>query len=236
MQVSRRRIGRIMKENGLVSRYTVKKYKVHSEGCNESEIGNVLDRQFNQENTRNVVVSDLTYVRVGQKWNYVCVLLDLYNREIIGYSAGPNKTAALVKEAFNTVKGPLSDIKLFHTDRGNEFKNKLIDEVLDAFNIGRSLSNKGCPYDNACAEATYKIIKTEFVYNRIFDSLTQLKLELSDYVHWFNKIRIHSSLGYLSPLEYKNKQALNLFSQPLKGNQSSMSVDTPTPRNHVFNL
>lgn len=209
MLVSRRRIGSIMHANGLVSRYTVKQYRVHKEGCNESKIGNLLARQFTQEKTRKVVVSDLTYVRVGQKWNYICVLLDLHNREIIGYSVGPNKTAELVKEAFMSVKGPLSDIQLFHTDRGNEFKNKLIDDVLSVFKIDRSLSKKGCPYDNACAEATYKIIKTEFVFNRIFESLKQLRIEFGDYVHWFNKIRIHSALGYLSPLEYKKEKVFN---------------------------
>ncbi|MGY3315933.1 transposase InsO family protein [Peribacillus simplex] len=76
--------------------------------------------------------------------------------------------------AFASIKGNLRDIQLFHTDRGNEFKNKLIDETLNIFEIGRSLSMKGCPYDNAVAEATFKIIKTEF-----------------------------ATLGYLSPLEYK---------------------------------
>ena len=83
----------------------------------------------------------------------------LFNREIIGYSAGRNKDAVLVSKAFSKVKVNLNHIKIFHTDRGNEFKNKLIDETLESFQIQRSLSMKGCPYDNAVAEATYKIIK-----------------------------------------------------------------------------
>jgi putative transposase len=64
---------------------------------------------------------------------------------------------------------------------------------------------KGCPYDNAVAEATFKIIKTEFVKGVYFKNLEQLKLELDDYVHWFNHIRIHGTLGYLSPMEYKKE-------------------------------
>ncbi len=75
--------------------------------------------------------------------------------------------------------------------------------MLTTFNIDRSLSKKGCPYDNAVAEATYKIIKTEFVFNRIFGSFEELETELFDYVHWYNNIRIHSSLNYLTPIEYK---------------------------------
>jgi putative transposase len=97
----------------------------------------------------------------------------------------------------------LRNIKLFHTDRGNEFKNQLIDEALETFNIQRSLSMKGCPYDNAVAEATFKIIKTEFAKGHHFDSLEDLTREFHDYVHWFNHIRIHGTLGYVSPIEYK---------------------------------
>ena len=84
------------------------------------------------------------------------MLVDLFNREIIGYSSGPNKDAELVKKAFSTVQTNLSQIKIFHTDRGNEFKNKIIDEILEVFEIERSLEHEGCPYDNAVAEATYK--------------------------------------------------------------------------------
>ena len=145
----------------------------------------------------------MTHVRVNHRWNYVCLLIDLFNREIIGYSAGPNKDAPLVYKAFSKIQTRLDDITLFHTDRGNEFKNKLINEVLDAFKIKRSLSMKGCPYDNAVAEATFKIFKTEFAYNYTFESLEQLEVMLADYVNWFNNIRIHSTLNYLSPKEYK---------------------------------
>src|SRR5690625_1640705 len=72
-QVSRRRIGRIMKEKGLVSKYTIAQFKPQKSNVNESEVGNVLNRDFNQEQALKVVVSDLTYVRVQQKWHYICV-------------------------------------------------------------------------------------------------------------------------------------------------------------------
>lgn len=137
------------------------------------------------------------------KWNYICVLIDLFNREIIGFSTGLNKIANLVKQAFQTVPGNLKDIRIFHTDRGNEFKNNLIDETLEVFEIKRSLSHKGCPYDNTVAEATFKIIKTEFVRNQRFCDLHQLQLQLSDYVNWFNNHRIHSSLNYMTPVEFR---------------------------------
>ena len=204
LKISRRRIGRIMKQEGLVSSYTVAQFKVHKTTCNEARVANLVDRKFNDRKPLGVVVSDLTYVRVAGQWNYICVLVDLFNREIIGYSAGKNKDANLVSKAFASIKSNLSKIRICHTDRGNEFKNQLIDETLSTFKIDRSLSQKGCPYDNAVAEATFKIIKTEFINQYRFDTLDELKYELSDYINWFNNRRIHSSLDYLTHSEYRN--------------------------------
>lgn len=186
MVVSRRRI---MKQEGLVSSYTAAQFRPQQDTCNEAKTANVVDRQFRKQPYRNVVVSDLTYVRVWRNWNYTCILVELFNCEIVGYSAGSNKTADLVKQAFQTVTGDLRDIRIFHTDRGNEFKNNLIDETLESFEIKCSLSHKGCPYDNAVAEATFKIIKTEFVRNQRFHDMHQLQIQLSDYINWFNNHR-----------------------------------------------
>ncbi|WP_411954739.1 IS3 family transposase [Alkalibacillus sp. S2W] len=208
--VSRRRIGRIMKEQGLVSKYTVAQFKPMKSQANESEIGNSLNREFDQSEPHKVMVSDLTYVRVGHGWHYICVLIDLYNREIIGHSAGPHKDAGLVHRAFASVQKDLRQFQLFHTDRGSEFKNTIIDEALNSFDIERSLSNKGNPYDNAVAEATFKAIKIEFVRGSHFINQQELDLELFDFVNWFNHIRIHGSLDYLTPTEFKSKD-LNVF-------------------------
>ncbi len=188
---SRRKISQIMEKYFLVSSYTVAQYKIHKKGCNEANIPNTVNREFKDREKLEVVVSDLTYVRVNKRWSYICILLDLHNREIIGYSAGPNKDANLVYQAFLNCKYPLTDIKIFHTDRGNEFKNKTIDEVISVFDIERYLSNKGCPYDNAAAESLFNIIKTEFVKERDFENINILRLELGDYVNWYNNHRLH---------------------------------------------
>lgn len=108
--LSRRRISRIMRENNLVSVYTKAQFKPQPTQVNEDPGTNKVNRDFNQREKLQVVVSDLTYVRVNSSWNYVCILLDLHAREIIGYSCGPRKTARLVYEAFASVKQPLSRI------------------------------------------------------------------------------------------------------------------------------
>ena len=202
-KISRRRISRIMKKYGLVSNYTLKQYKVHSSKCNEDKVSNIVNREFNRDKALDVVVSDLSYVNVNGKWNYICILIDLYNREIIGHSAGKTKGADLVSKAFSRVQSPLDRIKILHTDRGNEFKNKAIDNILTTFDIDRSLSKKGCPYDNAVAEATFKVFKTEFAFNKIFKNFEELEYLLFDYVNWYNNHRIHGSLDYLTPVEYR---------------------------------
>ena len=207
-QVSLRKIRIIMKLHGLVSNYTVKQFKIHKTKCNEEDKPNILNREFKRDKKLEVVVSDLTYVNVAGKWNYICLILDLWNREIIGYAAGKHKTAELVYQAICKIPYDLNQIEIFHTDRGNEFKNKLIDEVINTFGIKRSLSKKGCPYDNAVAEATYKIVKTEFAFNRRFEDFEELERELFDYVNWYNNIRIHGSLDYQTPVQYRLQLSL----------------------------
>ena len=201
-QVSRRRIARIMASEGLVSVYTKAQYKVHKAESNDAPIHNELNREFNDRNPLEAIVSDLTYVRVGSSWNYICTIMDLHNREIIGYSTGPNKDAQLVYKAFSSIKHDLSLVGLFHTDRGREFINTKIDELLNTFNIQRSLSHKGTPYDNAVAVANFKSWQFEFVYQNKFNTLKELEVELGGHIWWYNNKRLHSSLGYKSPIEY----------------------------------
>lgn len=200
---SRRKIGHIMQKLGLVSCYIKHKPRTKKLHCNEDQIPNLLDRQFRRDTTMDVVVSDLTYVSVAGKWHYICLLVDLWNREIIGWSVGKNKDAKLVKAAFSRVTYPLTAINIFHTDRGNEFKNRLIEDVISAFAIKRSLSAKGSPLDNAVIESTNHILKTEFIHQNRFTSLEELELKLFDYIHWYNHIRIHGTIGYTTPITYR---------------------------------
>ena len=142
---SRRRICRIMRENGLAGAYGRKKPECHPGRSNEADLPNAAARQFGGREPRAHVCGDLAYVRVGGGWSCACLLVDLANREIVGQSAGPRKDADRVRAAFATVEFPLSDIQVFHTDRGSEFDNVKIDETLEAFGIERSLSKRGMP-------------------------------------------------------------------------------------------
>ena len=103
---------------------------------------------------------DFTYVRLKYKWNYICVLVDLSNLAIIGYSAGLHKDVHLAHDAFATVKTDLCKSKMFYSYRVNEFKNELLEKVIITFEIKRSLSIKGCSRDNAVAEVFRNLFTT----------------------------------------------------------------------------
>ncbi len=199
---SRRRISRIMRENGLVSRYARAKYRPHAAKPNEADLPNLPGRRFDGWPPRTHLVSDLAYVRTGRRWSYVCLVVDLRNREIVGHSCGERRDAGLVMAAFATLPFPMSDVEVFHTDRGSEFANAQIDEMLEVFGIERSLSKKGCPYDNAVIESTNRLLKTGVVYGRAYATTEELRREVNWWVRFYNNERIHTTLG-MSPVEFR---------------------------------
>lgn len=211
---SRRRISRIMRGNGLPSACGRKRFKARPGKPNEAEPPNALDRSFDGYAPRTRVRIDLAYVRAGGSRRCVCLLVDLCNREIVGRSAGSSKGAKLVKAAFATLESPISDIEVSRTDRGSGFDNAEIDLMLETFGIERSLSAKGCPCDNAVDESTNKILKAELVCRDSFSDLRDLQAKLSDYVHWCNNFRIRSTLGHMSPVEFR--KAGLILSKPSK--------------------
>jgi putative transposase len=193
-----------MSKHRLVSNYTLRQTKKHKSPVNNDETANMVQREFDGRSKYEVVVSDLTYIKIAGQWRYLCLLLDLCGRKILGSAVGSQKNAKLVETAFYSVQTDLRRIHIFHTDRGSEFKNQIIEQILDAFGIERSLSARGKPIDNAVAESMYNVIKTEFVFGMEFADLAEFKLRWFDYVNWYNNIRIHGSLDYLTPTEWHN--------------------------------
>ena len=198
---SRRRIGNVMRERGMRAR-------TRADGPNRTGRGptrpgsNILGREFDGCEPRTHLAGDLTYVRVGGEWAYVCLLIGLANRGIAGRGADTGRTAGLVMAAFATLDFPLTGVEVFRTDRGGGFDNARIDELLDVFDIGRSLSGKGDPYDNAVVESADRLLKKELIYRNHYTSLEQLRSDPDDYVWWSDNQRLHSTLGYRSPNEF----------------------------------
>ena len=129
IKISRKYIGKCMNKYNLVSNYTKKLYKKQNNKCNEDNIKNILNRDFNVDKIMTVMISDLTYVNVKGVWCYVCLIIDLFNREIVGHAVSKHKTVDIVLKAFSKIKYNLNSIQIFHTDRGLEFKNRSIDKI-----------------------------------------------------------------------------------------------------------
>ena len=184
---------------GAYARRTSEPHRTRADGAG---LANILDREFDGHGPRTHLASDLTYVRVGGKWAYACLLIDLANRSIAGHSADTGRTADLVMAAFATLGFPLTEVEMFRTDRGGGFDNAKIDGLLDVFDIGGSLSRKGDPYDNAVVESTNRLLKKELIYRNHYTSLEQLRSDPDDYVWWSANQRLHSTLGYRSPNEF----------------------------------
>ena len=199
---SRRRIGGIMREQGMTGAYARRRSEPHRTRVNEAKLANLPDRGSDGYAPHTHPAGNLTSVRVGGDWAYVCLLVDLADRGIAGHSAGRTRDAGLVLAAFAALDLPLTDIQVFHTDRGGEFDNTRIDELLRVFGVKRSLSRKGNPYDNAVVESMNRLLKKELVYRNHYTTIEQLRHDLNDYVWWFNNQRLHSTLGYRSPKEF----------------------------------
>ena len=174
---SGRRIVNIMKRRGMTSAYARRTFKPHKTRVNEARLANILDREFDGYEPRTHLAGDLTYVRVGGKWAYACLLIDLANRSIAGHSADTSRTADLVMAAFATLDFPLTEVEVFHTDRGGGF-------------------------DNAVVESTNRLLKKELIYRNHYTSLEQLRSDPDDYVWWSDNQRLHSTLAYRSPNEF----------------------------------
>jgi len=202
---SRRRIVRVMKGLGIMSAYTRKGPRAGKAPVNEADTPDLVGRGLSGRRPPDVLVSDITYVKACGRWAYTCLLLDLANREIVGHGASWRKDASLVRSTFASVDADLFDVGILHTDRGSGSDNMSIDKMLGLFGIRRSLSRRAEPCDNAVAEATFKLYKAEFAYKEHFGTVAGLQLKPSDYVHWFNNIRVHSTLGYMTPVGFRKK-------------------------------
>lgn len=205
LKISRPRVAKIMKANNLRS-IIVGKFKVCTTDSNHgfNISSNLLDRNFTSESPSKAWVSDITYIKTKQGWLYLTAIMDLYDRRIIGWSMSPSlKASQTVIPAWRmaTVNRPFLKGMIFHSDRGvqyacNEFRAELNK------NIRQSMSRKGNCWDNAVIENFFKILKSETNYKK-YESLAQAKIELFEFIEiWYNRKRIHSALGYLSPEQF----------------------------------
>lgn len=206
---SRSYIGLLMKEMNLKS-VLRKKYVVTTDSKHSFPISeNVLDREFESFKLGEKWVSDITYIRVNDDWNYLTTIIDLADRKVVGWSLSEDMTTenTVMKAWFDARNDRnICDGFIFHSDRGVQFSSNKMTNIF-SFNrkITQSMSRKGNCWDNAVAESFFKTIKHECLYRYKFCSHAQLYSCIEEYINWYNTKRLHSGLGYLSPLEMELK-------------------------------
>jgi len=170
---------------------------------------NKLDRNFTSFKLGEKWVSDITYIRVNDDWNYLTTIVDLADRKVVGWILSEDMTTEnTVMKAWLKARNNrnITSNHIFHSDRGVQYaSNKMTNMFSFSKKITQSMSRKGNCWDNAVAESFFKTIKHEWLYRFKFTSYLQLYNCIEDYINWYNTKRIHSSLGYISPLEMEIK-------------------------------
>lgn len=203
--ISRPYVGRLMQQMGLRSRTRTKFVVTTNSNHTNPVADNVLDRDFSSSEPGRVWVSDISYVKLKNRWAYVTIMLDLADRAVVGWSLSCDMTAE------HTVVAAWADARknrnilpgfLLHSDRGVQYTcSQFADIIYHNKHASQSMSRKGNCWDNAVAESFFKSIKYEELNHHTFNSYEQLHDCIEEYIQWYNTKRIHSSLDYKTPLE-----------------------------------
>ena len=204
---SRLRTARLMRMNDIYAK-TKKKYKVTTNSDHSYPVApNLLNQDFWTNTANRIWVGDITYIRTWQGWLYLTVILDLFNRKVVGWSMSERLTANAT-----TIPAFIQAVKqyqpppglIFHSDRGVQYACNDYCQLLDSFDVIQSMSGKGNCYDNAVAESFFHTLKTELVYHETYRTRMQAKTSLFEYIEvFYNRFRKHSALGYKSPEQYE---------------------------------
>jgi len=202
--INHKTVLRLMKSLGLKSLIRVKKYSSYK-GEKGKIAPNILERNFKATQPNEKWATDITEFNVLGKKLYLSPIIDLYNQEIISYELSVNpvfsQVATMLKKAFK--KMPKNPNLLLHSDQGWQYQMKRYQYLLKQKGITQSMSRKGNCLDNAIIENFFGIIKSELFYLKKYNSISQLKKEIKDYINYYNNERIKLNLNGMSPIEYR---------------------------------
>jgi transposase InsO family protein len=207
-RTSRKRVARLMREQGLQAR-PKRRFRVTTDSTHDLPVAtNVLDRRFEASAPDTVWATDITYLWTTEGWLYLAVILDLFSRRVVGWCLRDRMTRQLTLDALDMALGrrrPPEGL-LHHSDRGSQYASKDYRAALAAHGIVCSMSRRGDCWDNAVAESFFSTLKMELVYETAWRTRADACVEVFEYVEvFYNGQRRHSSLGYLSPVEFERR-------------------------------
>ncbi|MEC4019900.1 IS3 family transposase [Streptomyces sp. H27-D2] len=198
--VNRKRVERLMRKHGLEGRHLRRRKR--------TTVPDLVNRDFHAGHLDEKWCGDITYVQVGGSWLYLACVLDICSRRVLGWSMATHMRAELVidalKMAVATRGGNVGGV-IFHADRGSQYTSAGFAQVCDGFRIRRSMGRGGSSYDNALAESFWQGLKRETMHQRLFSTVRQARLELFQWLTYYNARRRHSTLNYLSPVEFEQQ-------------------------------
>lgn len=206
------RVERLMRENDIRGRHK-RRYKATTDSKHSLPVApNLLDRNFTPSAPNRAWSADLTYIWTDEGWLYLAVVLDLFNREIVGWSIKPRMTADLVTDALTMAwfrRRPAPGL-IHHSDRGSQYASQAFQGKLGDYGMLCSMSRKGNCWDNAPTESFFNSLKNERVHGTRYATREEAIADLFDYIEvFYNRSRRHSTLGYHSPVQFLQDWIMN---------------------------
>jgi len=205
----RKRIARLMRKQQISAIRKRRKAKTTDSTQSTLPVPNLLKRDFGADAPNTKWMTDMTYVATHEGWLYLAGVIDAYSRRLIGWAMGKEHDAELVKQALHmaiALRQPGAGL-VHHSDQGSEYASKSYQAILHQHHMQISMSRKGDCYDNALIESFWGTLKEEGIRNEIYQTRKEAKIAIFEYIEvFYNRKRKHSSLGYLSPVNYEEQE------------------------------
>ena len=205
IRVGKGRIQKLMQLHGIKAR-AKRKYKATTDSNHSLAVAqNLVNRDFKPEAPDRVWSSDITYIDTGEGWLYLAVVIDLFSRQVVGWSMKPHMKTELVTDALRMAwfrRRPQPGL-IFHSDRGSQYCSHEFRTALEGYAMRSSMSRKGDCWDNAVTESLWGSLKVARLHGRRFDTRRAAMDEVIDWLSFYNHRRLHSTLGYVSPMQYE---------------------------------
>ncbi len=207
-RVGKQRVQRLMQQHGIHARGKRKFRVTTTDSRHDLPIApNVLDRKFMVAAPNQAWVGDFTYIATEEGWLFLAVVIYLFSRKVVGWSMRPDMHRDLVIDALQMAwyqRRPSKQAGLiFHSDRGSQYASEDFAKMLEHWAITPSMSRKGNCWDNACSETLFGSLKVERLYGQRFETIREAKDETIAWLLWYNQTRMHSTLKYVSPMQFE---------------------------------
>ncbi len=204
--VSHKRVHRLMQAAGLRGRHPRAWKRTTIGGDRPVPAPDLIGRDFTAAHPGTRWCGDVTYIRTWDGWAYMATVIDLHSRAVVGWAVAAHMRTSLVTAALDmalAARNPAAGV-IFHSDRGCQYTSSVFDSYCTENNIRRSLGRTGICYDNAVSESFFATYKKELIHTRPWPSVADVEKETNDWIsNYYNTIRRHSTLGYLTPIEYE---------------------------------